>query len=385
MSEFDGDLELPKIRDERDIARISASMLTRRSFLHKAALFGAVGAVGSLGGISAAEAATRASRSLHPATSSLGKLRVSGPAPSWNLSDVAQGSGAIDTPVELQLGVVNGVNHNIDFKYVGSASQPGQGQLDFVAGDIDTTSFGPSGAAIAALQGYDIVIAGPSLLNHSRWIVRGGSKYKTVADLKGKTVATTLPSSDTYRAIKLALATIGLDFETDFQVVTGSPVANLALFERNGVDAYIAIEPTATELVGGGAYQICTTGQLWERGTGSDAQFFLNGPSFYRSFANSHQKLVEAYTEIQFVVNDYVKAHPEITQKYAAWYGISKTAGAAAFELLPKRLPIIYGNQWDESVTADIDLQIQWGVKEGIIKSTPPKKVYTTWNYQTAT
>jgi NitT/TauT family transport system substrate-binding protein len=378
---------LPRLRDERDIARFSAGMLSRRSFLAKAAMLGAAGAVAAGGLPELAGAATRQGRAVHPAgrtaAKSLGTLRVAGPPPSWDPEDAGQGSGAIDTPIELKLGITDGINHNIDFSYVGSGAQPGQGQLDFVAGELDSTSFGASGAAIAVLQGYDLVIACATLWN-SRWIVQGGSPYKTVQDLQGKTVATTIPSSDTYRAIKLALAVNGLDFETDFQVVTGSPVANLALFERGGVDCYIAIEPEATELVGGGAHQICTTGQLWAKGSGSNAPFFLNGPAFYTSFAKHHQRLVDAYCQMQLEVNEYIHKHPLITQKYANWYGISRQATPAAYALLPKRLPLVYPTYWDQSVTQDIDLQIKWGVKEGIITQTPANPVYITSTYTSA-
>jgi len=383
--------QLPRLRDERDIARFSAAMLTRRSFLARTALLGAAGLAAGAGVPELAGATTRRGLAAHPAADragaakSLGTLRVAGPAPSWDPADAGQGSGAIDTPIELILGITDGIDHNIDFTYVGSGAQPGQGQLDFVAGQLDTTSFGASGAAIAVLQGYDLVIACATLWNHSRWIVQGGSSYKTVEDLRGKTVATTIPSSDTYRAIKLALAVNGLDFETDFQVVTGSPVANLALFERGGVDCYIAIEPTATELVGGGAHQICTTGQLWAKGSGSNAPFFLNGPAFYTSFARHHLRLVEAYCEMQLEVNEYIHEHPLITQKYANWYGISRKATPAAYALLPRRLPLVYPTYWDQSVTSDIDLQIKWGVKEGIISQTPPRPVYLTSTYSQPT
>jgi hypothetical protein len=56
-------------------------------------------------------------------------------------------------------------------------------------------------------------------------------------------------------------------------------------------------------------------------------------------------------------------------------FGIPATE-RAAIELLPKRLVDIYSTQWDAAVFANIDRQIDAGIKAGILAKRPDKPVY---------
>ena len=72
------------------------------------------------------------------------------------------------------------------------------------------------GVAELAPRGSDIVIFGPALNNHGRWIVRDDSPYQGVADLRGRTIATGAVDSPQATLIPLLLLQdAGLDPRTD--------------------------------------------------------------------------------------------------------------------------------------------------------------------------
>src|SRR6218665_2501523 len=163
---------------------------------------------------------------------------------------------------------------SLDIQYVGSA--PGQMQLQLLSGAINVSGYGALGIAEANAKGADITLFAPFDHNHSSWIVRGDSPYKSIHDLKGKRVATLPINTDTVRQAELSAALHGLDLKKDFQMSYGPALVSLALFERGDVDAIIAIEPNSTRLVAKGAREIVKVRDLWTQATG-DPSFFLVG------------------------------------------------------------------------------------------------------------
>ncbi|MFY1702151.1 ABC transporter substrate-binding protein [Micromonospora sp. WMMA1923] len=252
---------------------------------------------------------------------------------------------------------------------------PGAGQEQLLTGVLDIFAFGPLGATEVNTSGHDVVIVGPSLWNHGRWIVPADSPYQSIADLKGRKVGVQPPSSDTYRAAALASAVNGIRFDREFQLFTGQPIANLALYERGDLDAIIAIEPNATRLVAAGNRQLASVGELWQQGTGDTNPLFLNGTAVRRDWLAANRETAKAYVDLTLEAWRLIKEDPSLVAKYHADYGV-KADERRAIELLPERLVPIYGDRWDETVFANLEKQIDLAVEVGILKQRASRPVY---------
>jgi NitT/TauT family transport system substrate-binding protein len=178
-------------------------------------------------------------------------------------------------------------------------SNPGQIQLQLLSGALNIGAFGSIGAAIAVEHGTDIVLIGPSLNNHGRWIVRDNSPYRSPKDLIGKRIATQPETTETFLQARIAAALAGLDLKRDFQLFFGPPTANLAVFERGDVDAVILLEPTATRLVAAGAREIARVGDMWQEATGDSAPPFLAGRAAQRGWLDAHRALAKRIVDIE--------------------------------------------------------------------------------------
>ncbi|WDZ83380.1 ABC transporter substrate-binding protein [Micromonospora cathayae] len=281
-------------------------------------------------------------------------------------------AGAIRDSVVDEFGLEAKHRLSLDRKAGGG---PGAGQEQLLTGVLDIYAFGPLGATEVNTSGHDIVIVGPSLWNHGNWIVPADSPYQTVADLKGKKIGVQPPSSDTYRAAALASAVNGIAFDKEYQLFTGQPIANLALYERGDLDAIIAIEPNATRLVAKGNRQLASVSQLWQQGTGDTSPLFLNGVAVRRDWLAANRETAKAYVDLTVEAWQLIKKDPSLTARYHADYGI-KPDEKKAIELLPERLVPLYGDVWDDTVFANIDKQIEVAVEAGVLKKRADKPVY---------
>lgn len=281
-------------------------------------------------------------------------------------------AGAIRDSVVEQYGLEAKHRLSLDRKAGGG---PGAGQEQLLTGVLDIYAFGPLGATEVNTSGHDIVIVGPSLWNHGSWIVPADSPYQTVADLKGKKVGVQPPASDTYRAAALASAVNGISFARDYQLFTGQPIANLALYERGDLDAIIAIEPNATRLVAKGNRQLASVSQLWQQGTGDRSPLFLNGVAVRRDWLAANRETAKAYVDLTVEAWQLIKKDPSLTARYHADYGI-KADERKAIDLLPERLVPLYGDVWDDTVFANIDKQIEVALEAGVLKKRADEPVY---------
>jgi NitT/TauT family transport system substrate-binding protein len=332
------------------LSPVDQARRTRRGFLRNAALASvSAGAAGSF-------AADRADAAPAPI-----RMTDGGPGTAGAIWRPLLEGGRYRLPDGLKIEWVNGT--------------PGQVQLQLATGAANVSVFGALGVAELAPRGSDIVIFGPALNNHGRWIVRGDSPYRSPRDLVGKTIATQLEGSDTYRHARLAALLHGIDLKRDVRVVFGPPTANVALFERGDVDAVIAIEPTATRLVARGAREIARVGDMWRDATGDTAPLFLIGSAAHREWAEQNRNVTTAIAEIFVDMHRKLRAEPQRLAELHKEFGIP-TSERAAIELLPKRLIDIYSTQWDSAVFANIDRQIDAGIKAGILAKRPDKPVY---------
>lgn len=269
----------------------------------------------------------------------------------------------------------NKLNTDPTLKLDWVTADPGKMQVQLSAGSLDVGVFGAVGLATLVNRGSDIVLFGPALNNHGRWLVRGDSAVRAPRDLIGKRIATTAETSETYLQARIAASLIGIDLKRDVKVIHGSPTANLALFERGDVDAIITLEPTATRLVARGAREIARVGDIWKQATGQQEDPILVGLAASRSWYERNTATAAKLTALFQRVNGAVRQDPALLVPVAHDIGF-KTDETRAIELLPNRLAPAYATRWDSSVFTTIDKQIEVAVKLGVLDRAPNQKVY---------
>ncbi len=261
----------------------------------------------------------------------------------------------------------------IDLQWIGG--DPGQAQMHLLSGAIDVGVFGATGLVDARARGGDVVIFGPALNNHGRWIVRADSPFHSPADLKGRRIASQPMTTETYRQASIAASLIGIDLAHDMKIVFGPPVANLALFERGDVDGVIELEPVATRMVGRGAREIARVGAMWHDGTGGSQTPFLVGLTAQRSWLDANRDIATRIARIFTQVNRALAEQPQKIAGLHAALGVPDTE-TAVIGLLPERMQDVYGAAWDAAVWAQIDKQVEVAVKLGLIAAKPARPLY---------
>lgn len=248
-----------------------------------------------------------------------------------------------------------------------------------LANVVDASEYGPVNTTNADLKGHDVVVVGPSLYNHARWLVPASSSARSIKDLRGKRVGVQPASSNTYQAAQLAAAVNDIEFAKDFKLFPGEPIASLALFQRGDLDAIIAIEPNATRIVAKGARQLATVSELWQQGTGDSAPLVLQGVGVRRSWLADakHKADAAAWVKLLTAINQHIHDQPDLLSKYHTVYGVP-AAEKAAIALLPKRLPQIYSTDWTQQSFANIDKQVEVAQQLGLVKAKASKPVYET-------
>jgi len=257
-----------------------------------------------------------------------------------------------------------------------TVSDPGKMQVQLIAGSLDVGFFGPVGLAALRARGHDIVLFGPGTINHSVWLVKHDSPFRQPADLKGRKIATQPETAETYQQARTAAALAGLDLKRDFQVVQGSSLANVALFERGDVDAVIVLEPTATRLVAQGARQIARVSDMWRNASGDATDPFLVGLAAQRRWVDANRTVATQLARAFAQANAQIATHPAVLREIHDDIGI-KAQEQQALDLAPTRMRSIYSTLWNAAVWRGMDKQIETAIAVGILdKQTAGTRVY---------
>ncbi len=252
---------------------------------------------------------------------------------------------------------------------------PGQVQFQLVAGTLNVSVFGALGLAEARAHGADIVIFGPALNNHGRWLVHADSPYQHPGDLIGKRIATQSEASETYKQARIAAEVAGLDIKRDMHFIFGPPAANQAVFERRDVEGLIALEPLATRLVARGAREIARVGDMWQAGTGETRPPFLVGLAADRSWVEANHDTAAHIARLFLAANRAVRDDPSRLSGLHEALGIHDDE-TKAIALLPSRMNTVYATEWDDQVFASIDRQLDIALRLGLIPARPARPLY---------
>lgn len=279
-------------------------------------------------------------------------------------------AGSVWQPLVSKLGLAEDLGLNVEW----IVADPGKMQTQLTAGALDVGVYGSVGLSTVVNKGSDIVLFGPALDNNTRWVVRGDSPYRSVRDLVGKTVASTAETSETFQQAKIAASLAGLDF-ADLRIVFGSPLANLALFERGDVEAILTLEPTATRLVARGGRDLALVAEEWQKGTGLKGAPILVGLAASRAWIDANKETAAKVSKLFVRVNSAIRDNPKILVEVAREIGF-KPDETEALALLPGRARESYATTWGEEVFKVIDKQIEVAVQLGLLKQAPAGKIY---------
>ncbi len=162
----------------------------------------------------------------------------------------------------------------------------GGGSLDIgLAGSSPSTKAlsAPLNLPVSVIWIHGVIGSAESL------VVREGVEASTIADLKGKTIATPFGSTAHFSLLQ-AIADAGLK-PTDYQLINAEPEQIAPAWGRGDVDAAWIWDPTLSELVGEGGTVILTSEDTAEAGK----------PTFDLAIAD----------------NDFVSANPDVLTVWA--------------------------------------------------------------------
>jgi NitT/TauT family transport system substrate-binding protein len=221
-----------------------------------------------------------------------------------------------------------------------------------IAGRIQGSANGTASAAIAvgdiASPGFASIFASnPSNQKYvlDEFLVAANSPYKTIADLKGKKVASG-PGIQNATLAKAVLEKNGIENPTVIELPVGQHVAALAAGQ---IDAVYTLEPTGTIGRMSNLTRVLETGVIAKYILGKpDAPWFGGSASlttvFIKQSPDAAKKLIAAYAKgIEFV-----RKHPDEARQYLNGYtSIDKS--------LASEVPLPGYAMYNEFTAADIE------------------------------
>jgi ABC-type nitrate/sulfonate/bicarbonate transport system substrate-binding protein len=134
--------------------------------------------------------------------------------------------------------------HGIDLEVV-SASQISGYYGALASGEVDMTASGPLVVQKMILEGVKLRIGLTWARMNILSVVTNNPAIKSIADLKGKSIAATMGSSE-FQTLAVYGRTQGIDFGKDITVVNASPPLAISQLQAKRVEASLLWEPSTT-------------------------------------------------------------------------------------------------------------------------------------------
>ena len=196
----------------------------------------------------------------------------------------------------------------------------------FVAKQVDFGTIGSSPTARGLSDplriGYQVAFILDVIGDNEALVAKADSGIDSVADLRGKRVATPFASTAHYSLLS-ALADAGVD-PASVNLVDLQPQAALAAWQRGDIDAAYTWLPTLDELRADGGKQIISSRQIAEAGKPTADVAVVS-----TDFADKHPEAVDAWRKAQARAVDQLNSDPDVAaEAIAAQAGISKEDAA---------------------------------------------------------
>ncbi len=247
------------------------------------------------------------------------------------------------------------------------------------AGSIDISELGSAPTALGLSSGTDfqVIWAGDIIGAAESLVVKDDAGISSVADLKGKKIATPFASTSHYSLLN-AIRAEGLS-ETDVTLLDLQPSDIFAAWKRGDIDGAYVWYPVLDELLSDGGTVITHSGELAEEG------IITADLTVARSaFAESNPDIVTNYIKAQIKANDVILNQPEVAaDEIASLLEISPEDAAnqlTQFEYLTAEEEIEFLNELADTLAKTADFLVeQDSIKSALTKEEFTEKITTTY------
>jgi NitT/TauT family transport system substrate-binding protein len=228
------------------------------------------------------------------------------------------------------------------------------------AGNVDIAYTGPFPAVKAYAKDKDVVLLAGTGAGGTQIMVGKNAPYKTVKDLKGKTIGVNQLGSTVDALVRYNLIKAGLTPDKDVKIIPVEPANQADAIKRNEVAAVAAPAPwpSQVELNGNGRAlvdwkQILDNGNYLQGVVFTTKKFADANPNFVKKFVAAHRAITDRLNA------DRTRGDAEVL---AAWSKVSKKTmkpevAKAAFQT------ITYTNEADLKLfERDMDIAVQTGI-----------------------
>ncbi|MET8945765.1 aliphatic sulfonate ABC transporter substrate-binding protein [Streptomyces sp. NPDC004542] len=243
------------------------------------------------------------------------------------------------------------------------------------AGSIDIGWIGPSPAinGYTKSEGKSLRIIGGSASGGVKLVVNP-KKIKTLADVKGKKIATPQLGNTQDVAFLNWIADQGWKVDAqsgkgDVSVVRTDNKITPDAYKSGSIDGAWVPEPTASKLVAEGAKELLDESSLWP-----DKKFVITNIIVSQKFLTAHPDVVEAVLRGSVKTNEWINANPE-KAKAVANTALEKLSGKAlpAGVLDPAWKSITF---LDDPLASTLNTEAEHAVKAGLLDKPDLKGIY---------
>ena len=230
---------------------------------------------------------------------------------------------------------------------------------------VDTGLFPVLTAADLQAKGEQIVLFAPLLYTHTYLLVENDAPAKTFVDLKNKKIGVLDKVSGAYRGMQLMAARSGMDFERDFQPITGPPPALVTFFLRKQVDALAIHEPIATKLLAEGKFRIVMgLNDEWKKAGKGDWLFICAGA--HRDWLTKNRAPAKRLSDMLLDAMRQLSRTPDLIEAEAEFLGLKTKP---EIELARQRMLKIFPTEWNDAVVASTMEAVHEAARLGQIKA----------------
>lgn len=209
---------------------------------------------------------------------------------------------------------------------------------------IEIGAFGPIGMAEENAKGNDLREFAPSLYNSFSFLVRKGSPYQTLQDLRGEKIAIRPKVSAAYKALSIAIRLAGMDLDKDFELMFGSIPETIKFFTTGEADATMVTPLLSVPLLTTGQYrEILDLENEWKKIAGKPMDFV--GWAAHKDWIEKNPKKMTNFRKMMFEAIAYVQKNPAaVVREYKDILGLKTDADISLAE---KVLPTVHPPTWD--------------------------------------
>jgi ABC-type nitrate/sulfonate/bicarbonate transport system substrate-binding protein len=251
---------------------------------------------------------------------------------------------------------------------------PADAEKALMIGSVEVGFFVPISWAHVNLEDQAVAFLLPLYTNHGALLVRTDSPYQTVADLRGKPVATLGHISGLYTSMQVLMRKMGMDWERDFELVSGPAPAVIAAMERGDVEAGLPFEPNTSALLASGKYrELMNPNETWLQMMGSP--LFMVGLAAKQTWIDENRDTARAVKAAILDATRYLRERPEVFEEERELLGIQSDAHLA---LVKQRMGRIFMPEQDPAMVRSIDEIINQAVELGIVAEKPRRDIFVT-------